>query len=384
MRSDLDASINAVTAHFDPTARSADRICPGRKLPLKMKYLRTTVLLLLPALSASAHHSRVGYNSSTITELRGTVERIIWTNPHIRMTLSVPSETGETEQWQLEGMDVTRMDRAGIPHDLIKEGSFVLVAGDRSTRGDNRMFVRHVLLPDRTELLLAANTEPRWEAEATRVLGADFPLIEAFESVAGDEEGIFRVWFPIARSRPGFAANPPFTAEGRAANQAYDPVTDDPVLDCRPPGMPRVMTRTGARPIEFVDDGDQIVMQVEPFAQRREIGMTDNGERVSLPRRPLGYSRGYWEGRTLVVTTTGIDWPYFQLYGFEGGPQSAATEIIERFTLSEDERSLAYDITLIDPVNYSEPLTVQSYLTYESRPGGRLMPYLDCTTPLTD
>lgn len=349
-----------------------------------MRSLRTTALFLLPVFSASAHHSRVGYDSSTVTEFAGTVERVIWANPHIRLTLSVLGDSGEAELWQLEGMDVTRMDRAGIPHDLIEEGSIVRVAGDRSRRGDNRMFVRHVLLPDNTELLLAANTEPRWNTESTRVLGFEFPLTEASEVVSEDSEGIFRVWFPAARGTPEFAANPPFTAEGRAAYQSYDPVTDDPVLDCTPPGMPRVMTRSGSRPIEFIDNGDQILIRVEPFALVREIEMMEQERLSGIRLRPLGFSRGRWVGRALIVTTTGIDWPYFQLYGFEGGPQSTETEVVERFTLSEDEQSLAYDITVNDPVNFTEPVIVQSYLTYEWRPGGRLMPYLDCTTPLSE
>ncbi len=351
-----------------------------------MRSLKTTVLLLLPVLSASAHHSRVGYDASTVTEFQGTVERVNWANPHIRLTVSVATEDGGTDIWQLEGMDVTRMDRAGIPHDLIEAGSIVRVAGDRSRRGDNRMFVRHVLLPDNTELLLAANTEPRWDNAAARVIGFEYPLIEAAEPVLADAEGIYRVWFPVPASRgvPTFAENPPFTAAGRAAYDAYDPVTDDPVLDCTPPGMPRVMTRTGARPIEFVDQGDRILIHVEPFAQVREVRMTDRAEPAGRLPRPLGYSAGRWEGGTLVVTTTGIDWPYFQLYGFEGASQSTETEIIERFTLGDDERSLAYDITANDPVNFTEPVTVRSYQTYEWRPGGRLMPYTDCTMPLSE
>jgi len=340
-----------------------------------MRFVYVATLLLLPVL-ASAHHSRAEYDSSVVIELEGTVERVQWMNPHLRLTLRVPIEDGKTELWRLESTDVTRLDRAGLPHDLIEVGGIVRVAGDASSR-PRRMFVRHLLLPDDTELLLSGDEQ--WWPEAERVVGSAYPLIEAPDPVVEVVDGLFRVWFPGAiNPPPDFVSDPPFTDSARAAYAAYDPVHDDPVLNCTPPGMPRLMTRAGRRPIEFVSEGDKYLIRVEAFALVREIHMTATESFQEQPPRSLGYSVGHWEGSTLVVTTTGIDWPYFDFYDFDGAPQSTETEITEWFTLSEDERELTYDISANDPLTFTEPVTAKGYRIYEWRPGQKLMPYEEC------
>ena len=68
---------------------------------------------------------------------------------------------------------------------------------------------------------------------------------------------------------------------------------------------------------------------------------------------PLGYSVGRWEEETLVVQTTRINWPYFDDSGI---PQSESVEILERFTLSEGDRRLEYEITVTDPEAFTEPV----------------------------
>ncbi len=340
-----------------------------------MRFLNVTWLLLFP-LFASTHHSAAEYDS-VLTELEGTVDRVQWMNPHVRLILNVPGDDGSTERWQLEGMDATRLDRAGLPHDLMEVGAKVVVAGRRSTRRPSRMFVENVLLPDGLELLLFAQAQPRW---SERVVGSQYPMAERSAPVQEAVEGIFRVWTPSpgGRTFPAFASDPPFTSAGRAAYESFDLLTDDPILNCTPPGMPRIMTRAGSRPIEFVNDGDRILIRVEAFAQVREIEMTGGDGFQTRPPRPLGYSWGRWEDNTLVITTTRIDWPRFNLYGFEGAPQSPETEIIERFTLSGDERELVYDITANEPLTFTEPVTAERYQTYGWRPGMELMPYGEC------
>jgi len=239
------------------------------------------------------------------------------------------------------------------------------------------MFVENVLLPDGMELLLFAQAQPRW---SERIVGSQYPMAERVAPVQEDVEGIFRVWFPIlsARNVPTFASEPPFTPAGWAAYEAFNLLVDDPISTCTPPGMPRLMTRAGSRPIEFVNEGDKILIRVEAFAQVREIEMTEGDGARTQPPRPLGYSTGRLENNSLVITTTGIDWPRFQLYGFEGAPQSLETEITERFTLSEDEQELVYEISANDPLTFTERVTAENYHTYRWRPGMEFLPFSEC------
>ena len=49
---------------------------------------------------------------------------------------------------------------------------------------------------------------------------------------------------------------------------------------------------------------------------------------------PFGYSVGRWDGDTLEVTTTDIDWPWFDQSGIR---QTEALHLVERFTPSARE-----------------------------------------------
>ena len=161
-----------------------------------------------------------------------------------------------------------------------------------------------------------------------------------------------------------------------AAWRAYDAVRDDPVIDCTAPGMPQVITRSGRYAIRFVRTGDDIVLKNEYREIDRVIHMLAEAERSREPT-PLGYSTGKWDGETLVVTTTDIDWPYFQLYGLEGVPQSAEMTIVERFTASADGNTLSYDLSATDPRTFTQTVTAEGYRTFRWQPGFEFLPQ-DC------
>ncbi|HEX5047492.1 MAG TPA: hypothetical protein VFX89_10395, partial [Gammaproteobacteria bacterium] len=84
-------------------------------------------------------------------------------------------------------------------------------------------------------------------------------------------------------------------------------------------------------------------------------------------------SVGRWDGRTLAVTTTKIDWPFFSQLGI---PQSADVSIVERFTPTADGSRLDYAMTVTDPVNFTRPVELATHWLY--LPGVELLPY-ECT-----
>ena len=98
----------------------------------------------------------------------------------------------------------------------------------------------------------------------------------------------------------------------------------------------------------------------------------------------MGYSIGRWEGNSLVVTTTRIDYPYFDIYwrgptrdtaSMIGFPQSEEVSIVERFSLDSGNGELTYDITITDPLALTEPLTLSGYLVWQYRPDMRVEPF---------
>jgi hypothetical protein len=101
-------------------------------------------------------------------------------------------------------------------------------------------------------------------------------------------------------------------------------------------------------PMEFTDQGDRIRIRLEELDTVRMVYMTD----VAAPteRSPYGHSVGAWDGDTLVVTTTDIDFEWFDQ---EGIPQSDELMLVERFTPSADGYTLNYSATATDPVVFT-------------------------------
>jgi hypothetical protein len=324
-----------------------------------------------------AHHSTAEYDSTKLVEAQGEVTKVLWQNPHVRLEISTQRFDGVAQLWLLEGQNPTDLDRARIPRDIIKVGQTVRFAGNASTRRERRMYVTNVLLPDRTELVLRANAAVRWSPD--RYLSHRQATIDGARAAADRAEGLFRVWLPTTSVTPDWASDPPLTAAARAAWQRYDAVRDDPVIDCTAPGMPQVITRSGRYAIRFVRMGDDIVLKNEYRELDRVIHMAATGDAAAPSRAPtpLGYSAGRWDGDTLVVTTTAIDWPYFQLYGLEGVPQSLEMTIVERFKPSADGQELVYDISATDPKTFTRTVTAEGYRTFRWQPGFEFLPQ-DC------
>lgn len=317
-----------------------------------MRYAAIAIgLILLPAF-AWAHHSRAGYADET-TELSGELVEVIWRNPHVAFTLNVVSETGEEERWQIEAFgSIYGLERAGVTEDLFRPGARVTMAGQASIRGRGHFLASHVLLPDGTEAVLQANAEPRWPG---RTLGGRTEWVaDETETVnaAAENKGIYRVWsIPALADR---VVRAPFTEAAIAGRSSWDPL-DNFTWRCEPEGMPRVMINP--HPFEFVDAGDTIRLRVELYDQERVIHM--NGATAEdAPASRLGHSVGHWEGATLVVETTRINWPYFDNIGT---PQSEDVVMVERFALSENQGRLDYHLTVTDPETFTEPATITGH-----------------------
>jgi hypothetical protein len=91
---------------------------------------------------------------------------------------------------------------------------------------------------------------------------------------------------------------------------------------------------------------------------------------IPLDRRPrlgvniqqwLGDSRGWWEGRTLVVETTNFN----DERRFQGSTKDL--RLVERFTRT-DADTISYRLTVTDPKTYSQPWTLENTLWKSDEP----------------
>jgi hypothetical protein len=341
--------------------------------------ISTTVACLvgLPA-HARAHHSFAAtFDVETVDELEGEVLSVQWRNPHVLFTLRTDGAAGEDSVYQIESHSLSIMRRMNIASTALNVGDRVRVAGHPARQTDNAMFVLNALLPSGQEIVFDPFGAPRWAENmgTTRVW-------QATEGEAQtDQNGIFRVWItsvthPDAWPFPemfnlSLIESYPLTEQARASVAAFDPLTDLPTLNCMPKGMPTIMEQP--YPMEIVAEGDTILIRLEEYDTLRTIHMNENAAPAGHPASDLGYSTGRWEGRTLVVRTSHVSWPFFDSVGI---PLSEAVEIEERFAPSDDGSELRLRMTVTDPATFTEP--VQIGKTWLAISGIEVEPY-DCT-----
>jgi hypothetical protein len=110
-------------------------------------------------------------------------------------------------------------------------------------------------------------------------------------------------------------------------------------------------------------------MRIEEYDSRRVIHMNP-GAAPPEENTQMGFSRGRFEGSTLVVETNGIREQYFDPNGV---PQSTEMSLVERFTPNADYTRLDYGIRVNDPVYFTEPFELTRYFIW--RPEMTVVPY---------
>jgi hypothetical protein len=90
-----------------------------------------TILMLSAAtliqMPAQAHHSIAGeFDTSVTFELRGTLTKLEWTNPHLWYYFDVVNDAGVVEKWQCTtGQNPNRLIRAGWKKEDLQPGTVI-------------------------------------------------------------------------------------------------------------------------------------------------------------------------------------------------------------------------------------------------------------------
>jgi hypothetical protein len=79
--------------------------------------------------------------------------------------------------------------------------------------------------------------------------------------------------------------------------------------------------------------------------------------RLDAEAARLSLGRFEDDGRSLIVETTALNWPYYDTIGT---PLTPEVKITERFTLSDDQSALTYRQTVTDPATFTEPAVHES------------------------
>ena len=341
-----------------------------------MRYAKTlspfaALWLIMAPIVSYAHHSLLNYDDSELVDVQGEVTSVYWGNPHIRISVTSTTEAGEEVFWEIEGGPVNQMERRGVGNDSVTIGDTLFVSGIASNRR-NEMAMMPVLmrLASGQNLILDEKQAERFGLlEEYDLLAGGVVDNEAVQTALDEANGIFRVWTNqgwIARYREWGQSVLPLTATARAAQEGWVQLEDDLALRCIKAGMPEA--QLNPFPIEFLEQGDDIVMRIEEWENVRTIHMSGNSD--GQPSSPLGYSVGHWEDNTLVIETDKINAPFFD---DRGTPQTDAVTIVERFTLSEDETRLDWLATLTDEATFTRQKMACSAVNSNSPKGSQFL-----------
>jgi len=191
------------------------------------------------------------------------------------------------------------------------------------------------------------------------------------------------VWMEAQNSITFSSHEPPFQpwAEERykTAKPGYGPRASsdsaDPILNCLPPGVPRVMLIPF--PMQVIQHSGEVVLLFEYDHYVRHIYLDRREHPKELDLTWMGDSIGRWEGNTLVVDTAGLnDRTWLDQVGH---PHSDALHVVERIQRT-DHDTLRDDLTIDDPKAYKTPWTGEQ--VFKLRPNWHLLEYI-CTDDRT-
>jgi len=307
-----------------------------------------TMALVVSAPLAAHHSFAPHFDAQKPVDIAGVVTEFEKRNPHAYLHVSVQDADGRTKVWRCESHGVTQLSRNGIDPDLLTPGAVVRLTGSQHRRDPNQCFFNTVQIEDGP------------------VLSVDGPRGQPVAPQVAQRDSIFGTWLIIPAGRP--TSGPQFmmdyiTDAAREAISKYNPFTDDPTYRCEPVAIRRGWFAPGT-PMAIRQSGDDIIIQHEWMDIERVVHMNEDAAPAGTAPTTLGYSRGRWEGETLVVETDhfkpGVLNQFVEVEGqpMRGLLHSDALRTVERISFNADKNAIKVEIEHYDPVYFTRDFPV--------------------------
>jgi hypothetical protein len=324
----------------------------------------TTTLIATPAL---AHHSRANFDLDSTVEIVGTVKEFSWRNPHGYAVVVGKKGDGPVEEWTFELNSTPVLKRFGWTPDTLKEGDRVIARGNPD-RDPNRRFVyANLFIKDGKEI---------WAWGGPQLTNPPKPSAAQLAAKSTDFTGVWRVQFKgdvLGRNTPDTVVvnTLPVTAKGQEQLDHFDS-DRNPEWDCLPITMPQILGYP--YPFEITrPNADTLIIHYEVDELTRVVHLNMKSQPANVEPTPLGYSIGHFDDNGDLVIET-ASFTHARWGNGRGVDSSEKKTTVERYTLSEDGRSLTLHFTMTDPEYLTKPVTDEQH--YNLNAGYKLQEYL--------
>lgn len=297
-----------------------------------------------------AHHSRAHFMLDDTIEIEGTVTEVSWRSPHVYVEVEAADDQGRPQTWTLEGHSIPGFLRVGWKRDSVEVGDHVRVVA-HPNRDPEKTFAMlySATLDDGTTYYAYAIPEGK------TVAGVEDRTPTA---PSRDFSGTWRYPVPVRVATIESFRAPvewPLTPLGREQAEAFD-VDDDPVLDCVPMGVPRLILATYSHRWRRFEN--RIEIEKERTPQLRTVWLDGRERPADYVPNELGFSSGHIEpDGTLVIETTGF--APTRWGNSRGLDSSDLKKVTERYRLADGGFAMSVSYTIDDPVYLTEPVTVE-------------------------
>jgi hypothetical protein len=299
---------------------------------------RLGALACVLALPVRAHHGVAPhYDDGKQVTIDGTVAEFQFINPHSFVYLRTVGADGREAIWHCEMASRSVLARNGLTQEAFAAGTHVRITGSQARHNPTGCALREAHFDDGSVL------------RSSTLFGAT-PATTALPQA--QRESIEGVWAMKTFAVSFYTGA--LTDEGERLRAAFDPINDDPAIDCEPASPVRFWVNVN-EPFEIRREADTVVVDHQFMDSRRVVHLGETAAPPGTPRSSMGYSTGRFDGGALLIETTRFD--VGALEPRRAVMHTADLKLTERLEVNAQTHELEITWTIDDPVVFKEPHT---------------------------
>ncbi len=359
--------------------------------PISGRRAGAFLVLALAVSAVSAHHAGTAYEQGKRVELKGTVSKFEFVNPHAYVYFIVQDAKGGQQPWRCELSASATLARLGWTKSTFVVGQKVTFKGAPGKNEENVCVLNSFVFENGQELSAREDFTkggPNPVATLAKSTARPARLANGRPNLAGPWlSGAFAARGRGVGGPPGGGPGGPpggpaggarggggmeVTAAGAAAGASYQQPFDDPAIKCDIGNIIFGWSHDG-HVNEIVQNDKQILLKYGYMDFVRTIYLDQAEHPKNIVPSRGGHSIGKWDGDVLVVDTIGLSPGVIN--PMAGVMSSGQMHYVERFTLDPAAGTLTHEWTGTDPLYLKSSISGRDVSTISAEP---FVPY-NCT-----